>query len=357
MTGMDLPVMPPLKPMLAKPVAEIPSGMRYEPKWDGFRTIVFRDGDELELGSRNTRPLTRYFPEVVAALKEALPQRCVLDGETVLPRGGTLDFEALLQRVHPAESRVQLLARQTPARFVAFDVLAVGDRSLLDAPLADRVGALSALVGSHPSVHLTPHTDDVALAREWFARFEGAGLDGIVAKAFDGVYAPDKRAMWKIKHRRTADCVVAGYRVHKSGAGVGSLLLGLFDTRGALHHVGVIGAFSTARRSELASELRPLQLSPGAEHPWLDTAPDTTGRVPGGQQSRWQHGKDTSFVPLEPALVVEVAYDHMEGTRFRHTAQFVRFRADRDPASCSYDQLEEPVSFDLDQVLAGRGPG
>ncbi len=348
--------MPPLKPMLAKSVPDIPPGMRYEPKWDGFRTIVFRDGEDVVLGSRTGKPLTRYFPEVVAALKDALPERCVLDGETVVPVRDALDFEALLQRVHPADSRVRMLAEHTPAQFVAFDLLALDDTDLRTHPLIDRAGQLDSVVGSSDSVHVTPHTDETETARDWFSRFEGAGLDGIVAKPFDLHYFPDKRAMYKIKHQRTADCVIAGYRVHKSGGGVGSLLLGLHDEDGRLQHVGVIGAFPMQRRHELETELAPLRLSPGGRHPWLGDAAVDTERVPGGQESRWQQGKDTSFVPLDPVLVVEVSYDHMEGTRFRHTAQFVRFRPDRDPESCTYDQLERPIGFDLGRIFAGRGP-
>jgi len=347
--------MPPLKPMLATAVDAIPPGMRYEPKWDGFRTIVFRDGDEIELGSRTGKPLTRYFPEVVEALRAALPERCVVDGETVLPLDGVLDFEALLQRVHPAESRVRKLAAETPARFVAFDVLAIGTENLMDLPLGERVARLPDLVRPGHHVHVTPSTDDLATATDWFSAFEGAGLDGVVAKPFDIPYVPDKRLMRKIKHQRTADCVIGGYRIHKSGQGVGSLLLGLHDEAGTLQHVGVVGAFSAARRRELEEELQPLRTEPGAAHPWLDNTTEGD-RVPGGQPSRWQQGKDLSFIPLEPVLVVEVAYDHMEGTRFRHTTQLVRFRPDRDPASCTYEQLERPVSFDLASVLAGNGP-
>lgn len=351
---MQLPVMPPLKPMLAASVDRIPPGLRYEPKWDGFRTIIFRDGDDVLLSSRSTKPLTRYFPEIVDAVKDAFPDRCVVDGETVLPRDGVLDFEALLQRVHPADSRVQLLARESPCRFVAFDLLATGDESLLGLPFAIRRARLEESVRVHGSVHLTPYTDDHREAAEWFAAFEGAGLDGIVAKALDLPYTPDKRVMRKIKHARTADCVVGGYRVHKTGSGVGSLLLGLYDG-GSLQHVGVIGAFPMAQRRSLEQELAPLTLTAGSRHPWLGAVSDGD-RVPGGQQSRWQQGKDLSFVPLEPALVVEVAYDHMEGARFRHTAQFVRFRPDREPESCSYAQLERPVNFDLARVLAGQAP-
>jgi ATP-dependent DNA ligase len=352
---MDLPVLPPVKPMLAASVDKIPSGMRYEPKWDGFRTIVFRDGDEIELGSRTGKPLTRYFPELVEALRTALPKRCVVDGETILPIDGVLDFEALLQRVHPADSRVRKLSVETPVEFVAFDVLAVGDENLMDLPLSERVRRLPGVVTAGSSVHLTPYTEDEQIAAAWFNSFEGAGLDGLVAKPFDILYVPDKRLMRKIKHQRTADCVVAGYRVHKSGSGVGSLLLGLFDDAGVLQHVGVVGAFSMARRRELEEELQPLRLADGDSHPWLDS-PAEGDRVPGGQPSRWQQGKDLSFVPLDPSVVIEVAYDHMEGTRFRHTTQLVRFRPDREPRSCTYEQLERPVSFDLDAVLAGKGP-
>ena len=360
---MDLPVTPPIKPMLCQVTSweaihdMIDKGWRgrFEPKFDGFRTIVFRDGDEIELGSRTGKPLTRYFPEVVEAVRASLPTRCVVDGETILPIDGVLDFEALLQRVHPAESRVRKLSVETPARFVAFDVLALGADNLMELPLSERVRRLPEVVTAGDGVHVTPFTEDEKLAASWFGAFEGAGLDGLVAKPFDIPYVPDKRLMRKIKHQRTADCVVAGYRVHKTGSGVGSLLLGLYDEAGALQHVGVVGAFPMARRRELEEELQPLRLAEGASHPWLDN-PAAGDRVPGGQPSRWQQGKDLSFVPLEPAIVVEVAYDHMEGTRFRHTTQLVRFRPDRDPRSCGYDQLERPVNFDLDSVLAGEGP-
>ena len=355
---MKLPVMPPLKPMLAQAVPTIPDGLRYEPKWDGFRTVVFRDGDEIELGSRSTKPLTRYFPEVVEALRAALPARCVVDGETVLPVDGRLDFEALLQRVHPAASRVRRLAAETPCHFVAFDLVALGDDALLDTPLAERRARLEDALTTGADVHLTPWTDDRALAEDWFAQFEGAGLDGVVGKAADLPYVPDKRLMKKVKHSRTADVVVAGYRVHKSGRGVGSLLLGLYDGRGVLQHVGVVGALPMDRRLVLEHELQPLLTAPGSRHPWQEWSgaaePQPGDRVPGGAQSRWQQGKDLSFVPLDPVLVAEVAYEHMEGTRFRHTAQLRHFRPDREPESCTYEQLEEPVSYDLDRVFAGR---
>ena len=343
--------MPPVKPMLAKSVKDVPEGdYVYEPKWDGFRCIVFRDGDEVELGSRNERPLTRYFPEVVEAVKEHLPERCVVDGEIVIAAGQGLDFEALLQRVHPAASRVRMLAETTPASFVAFDLLALGDDDLSGRPLAERRALLEeALAGARPPVHLTPATDDAALAREWFTLFEGAGLDGVVAKPTGGTYEQDKRTMLKIKHARTVECVVGAYRWHKSGPVVGSLVLGLHDDDGRLHHVGVAASFPMARRKELVDELAPYLLAEGEAHPWLGEG--HAERAPGGEPSRWNRDKDMSFVPLRPELVVEVAYDHMEGSRFRHTAQFSRWRPDRDPASCTYAQLDRPVRFDLGSVL------
>jgi ATP-dependent DNA ligase len=358
---MDLPVLPPVKPMLAKAATKVPvgNGMFYEPKWDGFRCIVFRDGDEVELGSRNERPLTRYFPEVVAAVKANLPEKCVVDGEIVVPRGDRLHFEDLLQRIHPAESRINLLADQTPASFVAFDLLALGDESLLEVPFADRRARLeAALAHVRPPVYLTGITRDPATAQRWFETFEGAGLDGVVAKPLGTPYVENARTMLKIKHERTADVVVAGYREHKTSTPerplLGSLLLGLYDG-GELQHVGVSASFTEARRAELIAQLQPLVV-PIEGHPWgrwaefLTANPD---RVP-GTQSRWSQGKDLSFTPLRPDLVIEVAYDHMEGRRFRHTAQFRRWRNDRDPESCGYDQLEEPVSYDLADVLGAR---
>ncbi len=344
--------MPPVKPMLATSVPELPTtpGLVFEPKWDGFRCIVFKDGDEVELGSRNEKPLTRYFPEVVAAVRDNLPERCVIDGEIVIAAGKGLDFEALLQRIHPADSRVQMLATSTPASFVAWDLLALGEESLLAEPFSVRRSRLeNALAKAKSPVHLTPATDDIELAREWFHLFEGAGLDGVIAKPTDGAYLPDKRAMFKIKHARTADCVVAAYRLHKSGPIVGSLVLGLYDDEGALHHVGVAASFPMTRRAELIDELAPYLLAPGADHPWVGD--DSAARAPGGMPSRWNTGKDMSFVPLRPELVVEVAYDHMEGSRFRHTTQFRHFRPDRDATSCTYAQLERPVRFDLSSVL------
>ncbi|WP_406208156.1 ATP-dependent DNA ligase [Kitasatospora sp. NBC_01560] len=353
---MDLPVMPPVAPMLAKSVAKIPPGMQYEAKWDGFRALVFRDGAEVELGSRTGKPLTRYFPEVVEALKRELPPRCVLDGELVIARDGRLRFEELLERIHPAASRVKLLAERTPASFVAFDLLALGEASLLDEPLSVRRPALEeALAGAADPVFTAPASTDRELAQRWFAEFEGAGLDGVVAKPLDHPYRPGERTMFKIKHERTADCVVAGYREHKSGPVVGSLLLGINDAEGRLQHVGVCAAFPMARRRELAEELAPLRMADASGHPWggwADEAAHADARLPGAQ-SRWTGGKDLSWVALRPERVVEVAYDHMEGTRFRHTAQFRRWRPDRTPESCTYAQLEEPVSYDLARVLGG----
>jgi ATP-dependent DNA ligase len=358
---MNLPVTPPVAPMLAKPVKQIPSGpYSFEPKWDGFRSIVFRDGAEVEIGSRNERPMTRYFPELVEAVLGQFPDRCVIDGEIVIPDsdGRKLDFEALLQRIHPAASRVNLLATQTPAHFVAFDLLALGDDDYTERPFSERREVLErALAGVRAPMHVTPATTDETLAREWFSQFEGAGLDGLIVKPLDGVYEPDKRVMFKVKHERTADCVVGGYRVHKSGPdAVGSLLLGLYNDAGALASVGVVGALPMAQRRELFTELQPLVTS-FEGHPWDWSKQATEARNPrASETSRWNAGKDLSFVPLRPERVIEVRYDHMEGTRFRHTAQFVRWRPDREPGSCTYAQLEEPVSFELDQVL-GAGTG
>ncbi|MCG7526958.1 ATP-dependent DNA ligase [Streptomyces sp. OfavH-34-F] len=354
---MDLPVMPPVKPMLAKSVKKIPPGMQYEAKWDGFRAIVHRDGDEVVIGSRTGKPLTRYFPELVTAVRENLPERCVVDGEIVVAHGGRLDFDRLSERIHPAGSRVRLLAERTPAALVAFDLLALGDESLLDTPQAGRRTVLeAALAGASAPVYLAPSTTDPARAREWFERYEGAGLDGVVAKPLDAPYRPDVRAMYKIKHERTADCVVAGYRFHKSGPVVGSLLLGLYDARGALQHVGVCAAFPMKHRAELVTELEPLLIA-ADDHPWRAWAQAEAhegARLPGAP-SRWSGKKDMSWVPLRPERVCEVAYDHMEGDRFRHTAQWRRWRPDRAPESCTYAQLEEVVRYDLAEVLAGGG--
>jgi len=356
---MKLPVMPPVAPMLAKSVPTIPPGASYEPKWDGFRSLVFRDADEVELGSRNERPMTRYFPELVEAVKAELPERCVVDGEIVIATDTGLDFEALQQRIHPAVSRVTMLSTATPASFIAFDLLALGDDDYTGRPFLERRAALeTALAGAGGSVHLTPATTDIDRANRWFTEFEGAGLDGIVAKPLNGSYQPDKRVMFKIKHERTADCVVAGYRLHKSGPdAIGSLLLGLYrdDT---LVSVGVIGAFPMTQRRALFDELQPL-VTDFADHPWNWAATESAGidtHTPRkGEGSRWNAGKNLSFVPLRPERVVEVRYDHMEGDRFRHTAQFNRWRPDRDRRSCTYEQLEQPVTFDLDDIVAGLG--
>ncbi|MGH3940546.1 MAG: ATP-dependent DNA ligase [Pseudonocardiaceae bacterium] len=353
---MRLPVMPPVAPMLAKPTTSIPPGQHYEPKWDGFRSIVFRDGDEVEIGSRNERPMTRYFPELVEAVLASFPPRAVIDGEIVIAdrERNTLDFEALQQRIHPAVSRINLLAERTPASFVAFDLLALDEVDLTTAPLTERRNALEqALTDATAPIHLTPATQDPNLARRWFDQFEGAGLDGLIAKKLDLRYQPDKRVMSKIKHERTADCVVAGYRVHKSGPdALGSLLLGLYDDRGILAAVGVVGAFPMPRRRQLLVELQPL-VTTFDDHPWAWARQEEGERTPRkSEASRWNAGKDLSFVPLLPQRVVEVRYDYMEGVRFRHTTQFVRWRPDRDPRSCTYDQLDRPVGFNLADVLA-----
>ena len=355
--GMLLPVMPPVAPMLAKSVPQIPEGsLSFEPKWDGFRSIVFRDGDEVEIGSRNERPMTRYFPEVVEAIKQSMPERCVVDGEIIVVVGDRLEFEVLQQRIHPAASRIKLLSQETPARFVAFDLLALDHVDYTHEPFDKRRSILEqAMADAQPPIHLTPATRDHDLAEKWFSQFEGAGLDGVVAKPLNGTYQPDKRTMFKIKHQRTADCVVAGYRVHKSGPdSIGSLLLGLYKDHGELANVGVIGAFPAARRKELFTELQPL-VTTFDNHPW-DWAKLAEGnRTPRSSEfSRWNAGKDLSFIPLRPELVVEVRYEHMEGDRFRHTAQFNRWRPDRDPRSCTYEQLDEPVKFDLEDILSGR---
>jgi ATP-dependent DNA ligase len=355
--------MPPVSPMLAKSVKTLPTadGYLYEPKWDGFRCILFRDGDEVELGSRNERPLTRYFPELVEAARRHLPPRCVVDGEIVVAKDDRLDFETLLLRIHPAASRIALLAEQTPAMFIAFDLLALGDESLMETPLAQRRARLEeALADAGPPVYLTAATGDARLAQRWFHQFEGAGLDGVVAKPLDVLYVPDQRLMLKVKHERTADCVLAGFRWHKTSTPeeplLGSLLLGLFDAEGNLQHVGVAASFTKARRAELVEELAPLREGAEEVHPWARWADALVAsgidpeRTP-GVQSRWNTGKNLSWELLRPERVLEVRYDHMEGTRFRHTAQFNRWRPDRDPRSCTYDQLEEPVRYDLAEVL------
>ncbi|PVG81739.1 ATP-dependent DNA ligase [Nocardioides gansuensis] len=363
---MDLPVNPPVQPMLAKPVSAVPrsGGYAFEPKWDGFRCLVFRDGDEVELASRNTKPLTRYFPEVVAAIKEQLPERVVLDGELFVaqttPEGGErLQFEVLQERIHPAKSRIDMLAGKTPAGFVAFDLLALGDTSYAGRPFTERRAVLEEALAHLDGgpCFLTRITTDPDEAQDWFQEFEGAGLDGVIAKPLDAPYQPNQRTMLKIKHERTADVVVAGYREHKTSTPehplLGSLLLGLYD-HGKLQHVGVSASFTAKRRAELIEELQPL-VCDLADHPWGDWqewAIANPDRVP-GTQSRWSQGKDLGFTPLRPERVLEVKYDHMEGRRFRHTAQFKRWRPDRDPESCGYEQLEEPVSYDLGRILSG----
>jgi len=357
MEVMALPISPPLSPMLAKLTDEIPvgDGWLYEPKWDGFRCIVFRDGDEIELASRNERPFTRYFPELLQPLLAALPLRCVVDGEIVIPAADDrgLDFDALLQRIHPAESRVRRLAAETPASFVAFDLLALDDRNLMNEPLSSRHALLVDVLpkaAAETSVYLCPSTTDAAVAQRWFVEFEGAGLDGVIAKRLADPYTPDKRTLVKVKHRRTADCVIAGYRVHKDGKGVGSLLLGLYDSDAVLHHVGVAASFTVKRRTELLTELAPLTVDARVGHPWREWAEMSNvaqeQRMPGAG-SRWNAGKDLSWVPLRIELVAEVTFGQLQEGRFRHGSQFVRWRTDRKPASCTYDQLEvaTPVPF------------
>jgi ATP-dependent DNA ligase len=356
---MNLPINPPVLPMLAKRVSELPPGDSwiFEPKWDGFRTLVFRDGDEIFIQSRDGKPLDRYFPELAEHLKEQLPQRCVLDGEIVIAGDAGLDFDALQLRLHPAASRVKKLAGEMPSSVVFFDVLAEGDTDLMQVPFAERRATLEAmLAGARPPVHITPATDDRETAADWFNRFEGAGLDGVMAKSVRGAYEPNKRVMLKVKHERECDCVVAGFRWHKGGEGtaVGSLLLGLFDDAGTLHHVGVCASFTTAKRQELVSFLEPYRVDALNGHPWRNWAEAPTEgeaqRRPGAQ-SRWSAGKNLSWEPLRPELVVEVAYDHMQGDRFRHTAQFRRWRADKPPAECTYAQLEVVAPQELMEIF------
>lgn len=360
---MRLPFEPPLAPMLSTSVPAIPEGdgWQFEPKWDGFRAVVFRDGEELLLQSRDLKPLNRYFPELIAPLSAALPERCVVDGEIVITGDRGLDFEALLLRIHPAESRVKLLAQQTPASFVTWDLLAVDDEDLRESPLAERRRKLEQIFDTaHERVHLSPATLDHTLARDWFHRFEGAGLDGVMAKRLDSPYRTGERTMLKIKHSRTADCVVAGFRWHKNGPGtmVGSLLLGLYDQHDTLQNVGVTSAFTTAVRKQLVEELAPLRENALENHPWRDWAEaqaQDAQRMPGAS-SRWNRGKDLSWVALRPERVVEVAYDHMQGTRFRHAARFVRWRFDKSPHDCRYDQLEVTPAYELEKVLGLRRP-
>ena len=344
----NLPVNPPVLPMLAKRVEELPSGNEfiYEPKWDGFRALIFRDGEEVYIQSRDEKPLNRYFPELLEPLRTSLPERCVVDGEIVIVQDDELDFDALQLRLHPAASRVKLLAGQTPSSFVAFDLLCLGDKDLRSEPFAARRKELERQLKTvPPPSHITPATSDRAVAADWFKRFEGAGLDGVVAKPVSGTYEPNKRVMLKVKHERDCDCVVAGFRWHKKGDRtlVGSLLLGLFDDAGTLQHVGVCASFSIEKRKQLAEFLQPYHKNALAAHPWKEwqegAEEGATSRMPGGK-SRWSQGKDLSWEPLRPELVVEVAYDHMQGDRFRHTAQFRRWRDDKKPSDCTYAQLE-----------------
>jgi ATP-dependent DNA ligase len=352
------PIEPPIEPMLAKLAEELPpeGPFLYEPKWDGFRAIVFRGGSDVYIQSRDLRPLDRYFPELHDALIERLPDECVLDGEIVIATRHGLDFDALQMRLHPAASRVAKLAKETPARFVAFDVLAAEGNDLCALPQAERRTILEQLLAKvRPPVHLTPMTRERDIAVEWLARFEGAGLDGVVAKAEDGTYQPGKRAMLKVKHARTADCVVAGFRWHKNGKNtlVGSLLLGLFDDKGALHHVGVTSAFSMTVRRQLVEELKPLRANALEKHPWREWAEAEAHhgtRMPGGQ-SRWSAGKDLSWEPVRIERVCEVKYDHMQGDRFRHAAVFLRWRPDKKPKDCRYDQLEVTKPYELEKVF------
>jgi ATP-dependent DNA ligase len=350
--------MPPVKPMLAKPATRLPAvPLAFEPKWDGYRCIVFRDGDEVVLGSRNEKPLNRYFPEIIAPLTASLPDRCVVDGELFVAIDGRLDFDALGQRIHPAESRVSMLAEQTPAAFVAFDLLALDDESYVDRPFGERRAALEAIAeGFAPPVHLTPSTTDRALAMEWFDRFEGAGLDGLIAKPIDDPYVYDKRVQFKLKHIRSADCVVAGYRMHKSGDGVGSLILGLYADDGQLWHVGVAASFTAKRRQELLDEVAPLRMDNLTGHPWAawsDSGANADGSMPGAP-NRWSGaaGRDHSWIPLRPERVVEVSYTWASAGRFRGTTKMLRWRPDREPASCSTDQLAEPAPVPIEEVLA-----
>jgi ATP-dependent DNA ligase len=366
---MGYPIAPPVEPMLAKLAHEMPEGpFLFEPKWDGFRAMVFRDGEDIHIQSRDLKPLQRYFPELLGPLRASLPERCVVDGEIVIAKGGALDFEALLNRIHPAASRVEMLSREHPASFVAFDLLGLGDDDLRNAPQQARRAKLeAALASTKPPIHLTPMTRDRALAEDWFHRFEGAGLDGVVAKHEDLVYSPGKRTMIKVKHERTADCVVGGFRWFKGGKGtlVGSLMLGMYDADRVLHHVGICASFTRERRAELARELEPLRENAREGHPWAAWSaakPEDTSSVrpgPGpshptrkpGAQSRWSHGKDLSWEPLRLERACEVAYDHMQGARFRHATHFRRWRPDKPLADCTYASLEVAAPFELAKIF------
>ncbi|MDB4958696.1 MAG: dependent ligase [Myxococcales bacterium] len=359
MPKLALPFQPPIEPMLAKLSNGIPEGDNwlYEPKWDGFRALVFKSGDELYIQSRELKPLGRYFPELEVTLRANLPDRCVLDGEVVIARDGKLDFDAMLLRIHPAASRVQMLAADNPASYIAWDILAVGDEDLRALPQAGRRERLElALANAKPPVHITPATRDKATAAEWFAKFEGAGLDGVIAKPLDLGYLPGKRAMMKIKHQRTADCVIGGFRWYKGGKDklVGSLLLGLYDAEGTLHHVGICSAFKQEERARLAEQLKPLREGARDKHPWREWAEwqdtETAQRLPGAT-SRWNRGKDLSWEPIQIGLVCEVSYDHLQGTRFRHATHFKRWRPDKPAADCRYDQLEETPAYLIKQIF------
>ena len=356
---LQLPFKPPLAVMLAKASSDLPEddGWLFEPKWDGFRALVFKSGDELYIQSRDEKPLGRYFPELEVSLRAALPDRCILDGEVVIATGDRLDFEALLLRIHPAASRVKMLAEQSPSSFVAWDVLAIGDEDLREVPQLERRARLEALLaGIQPPVYITPATRDRAVAHRWFNEFEGAGLDGVMAKPIGAPYQPGKRAMLKIKHQRTAECVVAGFRWYKGGKGtlVGSLLLGLYDAEGTLHHVGVAGAFKQTMRAELAEMLKPMTEGARETHPWREwqsfQEEETAQRLPGAT-SRWNRNKDLSWEPIRLGLVAEVSYDHLQGTRFRHGTHFKRWRPDKPYTDCRYDQLEETPAFLISEIF------
>ena len=357
---MNLPVNPTILPMLAKRVGELPvtGEWIFEPKWDGFRTLIFRDGEEILIQSRDEKPLNRYFPELLDPIRSELPDRAVLDGELVIAKDGALDFEALQLRLHPAESRVKLLSKQIPASIVFFDLLSEGNRDLRGKPFQERRRKLESLLSSAaPPIHITPATRDLSIAADWFRRFEGAGLDGVIAKPINGTYEPNKRVMLKVKHERDCDCVVGGFRWHKTGKGtlIGSLLLGLFDDAGALHHVGVCASFTDKKRRELVEFLAPYRENALEGHPWKEWAVHAEGghRIPGGQ-SRWSQGKDLSWEPLRPELVAEVAYEHMQGSRFRHLAHFRRWRRDKRPSDCTYEQLEVIAPFELKEIFGSE---
>jgi ATP-dependent DNA ligase len=353
---MQLPVNPPILPMLAKRVDQLPTAGEwiFEPKWDGFRAVIFRDGKEVIIQSRDEKSLNRYFPELIDPILKQLPTRCVLDGEVVVAQKGALDFDSLQLRIHPAASRIKLLSEQIPASIVFFDLLCEGKKDLRGEPFTTRREKLESLLSTaKPPLHITPATTDFATASDWFRRFEGAGLDGVVAKQATGTYESNKRVMLKVKHERDCDCVVAGFRWHKKGDRdrIGSLLLGLFNDAGKLQHVGVCASFTDQKRIELVEFLKPYRKNALDSHPWKNWAGDEINRVPGAQ-SRWSHGKDLSWEPLRPELVVEVAYEHMQGDRFRHTAQFRRWRTDKKPKDCTYDQLEVVPPHEIESIFS-----